>query len=294
MSQLPGPEEIASIRNLSLRAKHIVEGMIAGMHKSPFHGFSAEFLEFRPYLTGEPARKIDWRKYAKTEKPLVRLFEDETNLSATILIDKSASMAFTSGTLSKLEYAKTLAASLAWILVKQKDAVGMAVFDDELRTYVPPASTNVQLKTILSQLQAFEAGASTRCGGVIDRVASGIKKRGMCIVLSDLLDDPEDIIKGFKHLRYKRQDTVVLCIGDPMELGFGGDSVMKIRDMETGKEITLDSSTASEHFHKGISEHHAIFKNAAQELKIDFEIISTAEPFQKALMRIIEKRRRLF
>jgi uncharacterized protein (DUF58 family) len=285
---------MAPVRNLTLRAKLIVEGTIAGLHKSPFHGFSSEFLEYRPYLTGEPARKIDWRKFAKSDKSFVRLYEDETNLSAHILLDKSASMGFGSGPMTKFDYARTLAASFAWILVRQKDAVGMAAFDEEIRWYMPPKSTNLQLKNIISHLETAAPNNQTRCGEVINSAAAMVKKRGLCVVISDFFDDPESIAMGLRHLRFKRQDILALAIADPMELNFSGKSDFRFKDIETGREITVDSQTASEYFNRGFTEHHAALNTICRELKIDFEVVTTAEPFHKSLLRIIEKRRRLY
>jgi uncharacterized protein (DUF58 family) len=290
------PDQMAPVRNLTLRAKMIVEGAIAGLHKSPFHGFSSEFLEYRPYLTGEPARKIDWRKFAKSDKSFVRLYEDETNLSAHILLDKSASMGFGSGrsAMTKFDYARTLAASFAWILVRQKDAVGMAAFDEEIRWYMSPKSTNLQLKNIISHLEIAVPNNQTRCGEVINAAAAMVKKRGLCIVISDFFDDTESIAMGLRHLRFKRQDILALAVADPMELDFGGKSDFRFRDIETGREITVDSQTAAEYFNRGFTEHHAALSTICRELKIDFEVVTTAEPFHKSLLRIIEKRRRLY
>jgi uncharacterized protein (DUF58 family) len=291
------PEHMAPVRNLTLRAKMIVEGTIAGLHKSPFHGFSSEFLEYRPYLTGEPARKIDWRKYAKSDKSFVRLYEDETNLAAHILLDKSASMGFGSraaGGMTKFDYARTLAASFAWILVRQKDAVGLAAFDEEIRWYISPKSTNLQLKNIISYLETSAAENQTHCGDVINSAAAMIKKRGLCIVISDFFDDPESVAMGLRHLRFKRQDILALAVADPMELDFGGKTDFRFKDLETGRELTIDSQTASEYFNRGFTEHHAALGSMCRELKIDFEVVTTAEPFHKSLMKVIEKRRRLY
>jgi uncharacterized protein (DUF58 family) len=288
------PEQMAPIRNLTLRAKMIVEGTIAGLHKSPFHGFSSEFLEYRPYLTGEPARKIDWRKFAKSDKSFVRLYEDETNLAAHIILDKSASMGFGSASMSKYDYARTLAASFAWILIRQKDAVGLVAFDEEIRGYMSPKSTNLQLKNIISFLESSTAQNQTRCGEVINSAAAMLKKRGLCIVISDFFDDPEQIAMGLRHLRFKRQDILAISVADPLELDFGGKSDFRLKDLETGREVVIDSQTAAEYFNKGFSGHHAVLNNICRELKIDFEVVTTAEPFHKSLMRIIEKRRRLY
>jgi len=288
------PEHVAPIRNLTLRAKMIVEGTIAGLHKSPFHGFSSEFLEYRPYLAGEPARKVDWRKYAKSDKAFVRLYEDETNLSAHILLDKSASMGFGSGAVTKFDYARTLAASIAWILVRQKDAAGIVAFDEEIRFYMPPKSTNLQLKNIISYLESSVAERKTRCGAVINSAAAMLGKRGLCVVISDFLDDPESIAMGLRHLRFKRQDILAIAIADPFELNFDGRSDYRLKDLETGREITIDSRTASEYFNSGMAEHRSALTTICRELKVDFEEVSTDEPFHKSLMRVIDKRRRLF
>jgi uncharacterized protein (DUF58 family) len=271
----------------------VVEGTIAGLHKSPFHGFSSEFLEYRPYLHGEPARKVDWRKYAKSDKAFVRLYEDETNLSAHILLDKSASMGFGSGAVTKFDYARTLAASVAWILVRQKDAAGLVAFDEEIRFYMPPKSTNLQLKNIISYLEASRAEHKTQCGAVINSAAAMLKKRGLCVVISDFLDDPESIAMGLRHLRFKRQDILAIAVADPMELDFYGKSDYRLKDLETGREITIDSRTAADYFNTGMAGHRSALIDICRELKVDFEAVATDEPFHKSLMRVIEKRGRL-
>lgn len=289
------PEHLIPIRSLSLRAQCIVEGLIAGLHKSPYHGFSSEFLEYRPYRFGEPARHIDWRKYAKSDKSVVRLFEDETNLYARILLDKSASMQFSSeDIISKFDYARTLAASLAWILIRQRDAVGITVFDEGIETSVYPRSTNIQLKTILSVLEKTEPGKNTNCGTAIGKIAGKIKKRGLCIIISDLFDDPKSIITGLRHLRFKRQEVLVLWILDPLEINFDCSVRLKITDVETNEKLVLDGETAAKYYQMGFTTHKNSIISACIELGVDCEIITTNEIFQKALIRVFEKRRKLF
>jgi uncharacterized protein (DUF58 family) len=288
------PEHIVPIKNLELRARLIVEGTIAGMHQSPYHGFSTEFLEYRPYLPGESTRRIDWRKFAKTDRAVVRLFEDETNLYANILIDKSASMRFASTkTINKYDYARTLAASLALILVRQRDAVGLSAFDETMSFFIAPHSTNIQLKTILAQLDRMEASGATRCGAALSRLAQTLKKRGLCIVISDLFDDPEEIIRGLRHLRFKKQDVIVLRVADPMEWNFNHTASLKLHDLETGETLSLDPVTAARFFNRGVAGHHAAVKKACRELAIDCELILTNEPFHKALVRVLDKRRKM-
>jgi uncharacterized protein (DUF58 family) len=289
------PEHLAPIRNLSLRAKGIVEGTIAGMHKRPYHGFSAEFLEYRPYRTGEAAGRIDWRKYAKTDRSLVRLYEDETNLFAMILLDKSGSMKFRHGSaMTKYDYARTLAASLAWILIRQRDAVGLFAFDSAESLFIPPRSTNVQLSAILSRLDSLEPSGETRCGTSIEQLAQTLRKRGMCIVMSDLFDEPAEIIRGLRHLRFKRQDVMVIRVLDPLEASYVNTGSCNVVDLETGETLLLDGRTASEYFKNGMIEHSRRIEEACRGLRVDSETVVTDEPFVKALVRILQKRRRLF
>jgi uncharacterized protein (DUF58 family) len=289
------PEHLAPIRSLTLRTKAIVEGTIAGLHKSPYHGFSAQFLEYRPYHPGEAAKLIDWRKYAKTGRTVVRLYEDETNLVAWILLDKSGSMAFSSTKgMSKWEYGRTLAASLAWILVRQRDAVGLYAFDNGQHLMVPPRSTNLQLTTLLSRLSNLEPGGATDCGASMERLAVTITRRGLCIVISDLFDDPAAVIRGLRHLRFKRQDVMVLWVLDPLEDEFVNSGALDVRDLETGARVAVDGLTASEFFSSGVLRHRAEIEDACRSLEIGFERVVTNEPFQKALLRILQKRRRMY
>jgi uncharacterized protein (DUF58 family) len=290
------PEHLRPIRNLNLRAKIIVEGLIAGLHRSPYHGFSAEFLEYRPYFAGESIRNIDWRKYARTDRSVVRLYEDETNLYARIMLDKSASMRFgsTGAAMTKYEYGRTLAAALAWICIRQRDAVGLITFDEKIDVSLPPRSTNVQLKNIISQLENSAPSNATRCAAAIDSAARAIHKRGLCVLISDLFDDPESIVQGLRHLRFKRQDIIAIWLLDPMEREFRHDSPLEVRDLESGERVFLDGATAAQYFQSGMGRHRDRIESACKELEIDCETVFTDEPFHRALVRILEKRRRLF
>lgn len=288
------PEHVAPIRNLSLRARMIVEGTIAGLHRSPYHGFSAEFLEYRPYRSGESTRMIDWRAYARTDRTFVRLYEDETNLFAHILLDKSASMGFRgSAAMSKFDYARTLAASLAWILIRQRDAVGLAVFDTSVEAYLPPRSTNVQLRNLIALLDRIEPAGTTSWAASINAVSALIRRRGLTLVISDFFDDPDSIVQALRHLRFKRQEVIVLWIADPLEHRFEVDAPVRVRDLETGEHFELSADIAHEFFDRGMDAHRSRIESACRELAIDLEYVVTDEPFGKALIRILGKRERL-
>ena len=280
------PEHLAPIRNLDLRARLIVEGTIAGLHQSPYHGFSTEFLEYRPYLPGESTRRIDWRKFAKTDRTVVRLFEDETNLYANILIDKSASMKFCSTKImDKYDYARTLAASLALILVRQRDAVGLSAFDETTSCSLAPHSTNIQLKTIMANLTAWKLRRHAVRGRIIP-FAQTLKKRGLCIVISDLFDEPEEIIRGLRHLRFKKQDIIVLRIADPMEQNFKMRPRSRYTILKRVKSSRLTRHCRASSIRE-LPSITPIKKRACQELAIHCGAILTSQPFHKALLRVL-------
>jgi uncharacterized protein (DUF58 family) len=289
------PEHLARIRNLHLAAKLIVEGMNVGIHRSPYHGFSAEFLEYRPYEPGESSRLIDWRKYAKSDATVVRLYQDETNLFAHLLLDTSASMRFASpSNPTKFEYARVLCAALAWLLVRQRDAVGYAAFDAAARLYLPPRSTNVQLRTIISTIDRTLPSGGASCGAAIDALAGRLRKRGLTVVLSDFLDDADTIAHGLRHLRFKRQDVIALWLRDPLERSFALDSPLRLRDLESGATLDLDGGVAGGAFNAGMAAHVRRLEEVCRNLQVDLVHVGTDEPFQKVLTRVLQKRKRMF
>ncbi len=187
------PRTLSRLANLELRARLVVEGFIAGLHRSPYHGFSVEFAEHRQYAPGDELRHVDWKVYGRTDRYYVKRFEEETNLKAYLLVDTSASMGYASpGRMSKFDYAVSLAAALAYLMIRQRDAVGLATFDEGIREYYPPRSTRIYLRSLLSGLQAVRPSGLTGAGKALHQLADRIKRRGLVIVLSDLFDDPDD------------------------------------------------------------------------------------------------------
>ena len=288
------PADIQSVRGLELRARFIVEGMIAGLHKSPFHGFSAEFLEYRPYRSGESVRTIDWRAYARSGRAYVRLYEDETNCPATIALDKSASMDFRRGAaVTKFEYSRTLAAALAWLLHGQRDAVGLAAFDERVTLLLPARATSIHLTTILRGLEQLACSGRTACAASLSAVASHLRKRGLCIIISDLLDDPDTIATALRHIRFKKQDVIVLHVLDPFECGFTTADTLDITDRETGQRLLVRGDVAAQYQREGMAAHCHALEHACRGLQISYERITTDMPFARALLSVIEKRKHL-
>lgn len=287
------PEAVSKLSNMQLRARLVVEGFIAGLHKSPYHGFSVEFTEHRAYIPGDPLKNIDWRVYGRTDKFFVKQFEEETNLKAYLLLDCSGSMGYKSGKVSKLEYGSYLTAALTYLLLQQRDAAGLALFDTKLRSYIPPRSMQGYLNRILSELEKTAPGGETALGTILHSTAERLKRRGLVIVLSDLLDDPEGILSGLKHFRHDGHEVLLFHILDPMERSFAFKGNLRFRDMETGEKIPA----SAEHLIDAYREEFRLFletiEAGCREYKIDYALFDTSEPFDGALMRYVNKRGRM-
>jgi len=213
------PQVVSRLSSMELRARLVVEGFITGLHRSPYHGFSVEFAEHRPYMPGDEIRHIDWKLYGKTDRYYIKQYEEETNLKAYLVVDTSKSMAFaSSGMVPKLEYASCLAASLAYMMIKQQDAVGLALFDEALTSYIPPHATRGYMRQLLIQLQHAQPSGRTGAARALHQVAERIRRRGLVVVISDLLDRQEEVMTALRHFRHKKNEVIVMHVLDPIEL----------------------------------------------------------------------------
>ena len=289
------PSIISKINSLELRARLVVEGFMVGLHKSPYHGFSVEFIQHRPYMQGDSLRDVDWKVYGKTEKFYIKQYEEETNLRSYILLDVSKSMQFSSGNnVSKLEYASTLAAALSYLMMKQQDAFGLTLYSDRIVQYLPPKATKSYLRQILKSLVSVKASDTTNTAACLNSVAEKIKRRGLVIIISDLFDDIDSVISALKHFSYQKNEIIVFQILDPIErnFAFGRDAIFK--DMESEEELTTQPYQIQKAYKLAMEEFIGKIKNECLNSKIDFNIIETSTPFDKALMSYIQKRRRLY
>ncbi|MBW7998422.1 MAG: DUF58 domain-containing protein [Candidatus Glassbacteria bacterium] len=299
MSALTGtrmldPLVISRLENLELIARQVVEGFITGLHRSPYHGFSVEFTDHRPYMPGDERKNIDWKLFAKTDRYYIKQFEEETNLKACILIDTSRSMAFSrEGTLGKDRYAAMLAASLSYLLLRQRDGVGMALYSDRLHEYVAPRARMSQLGLLISKLEAMECGGLTSPLPVYRELAERIRRRGLIVVLSDLLTAPEDTIRSLKYFAHRKHEVIVFHILDPGELGLPGGGEILFRDMETGETLQTHAWQVKEEYDREVAAMVANLRSRCRESLIDYQLVSTATPFDRALYAFLEKRRRL-
>ncbi len=288
------PEVIAKLANMELRARFVVEGFLVGLHKSPYHGFSVEFAEYRQYNPGDPVKNIDWKAYGRTDRYYIKEFEEETNLRSYILLDASGSMAFASeGQMSKLEYASYLAASFAYLMQMQKDAVGLTVFDTKVRDERPPSSTRVHLFELLRLLEKTGAGGDTSTAEVFGSVAQRIKRRGLVLIISDLYDDPEAIINSVKQFRHRGHEVIVFHIVDPVEIEFDFKGETLFTDLESGKRIQTNPWTIREEYQQRFIDYIDRMRMAFEDVQVDYELIDTRKSFDTALMAYLHKRRKL-
>ncbi len=279
---------------MELRARLVVEGFIAGLHRSPYHGFSVEFAEHRPYMPGDEIRHLDWKIYGRTDRFYIKQYEEETNLKAYLIVDSSSSMGYASpGHLPKVQYAAYLAASLAYMMIKQQDAVGLTLFDETINTFLPPHATKAYLKQILVSLDRVKAGNGTVAGRSLHLVAERIKRRGLVIILSDLFDNPDEIIAALKHFRHKKNEVIVMHVLDPLErtFAFGNDATFK--DMETHEQMVTQPWFIQKSYREAMEAFIERYKRECREHHIDYVLLDTQTPFDVALLRYLSKRQRI-
>ena len=288
------PETVALLNSMSLRARLVVEGYIIGHHRSPYHGFSVEFAEHRSYGPGDEIKHIDWKLFGKTDRLYVKRYEEETNLRAHIILDTSKSMLYSSAEVSKLSYANSLAASLSYLMINQQDAVGIAKFSEKIDTFIPPKARPSHLNLILSQLDDKDSGNDTQIGMVLHELADRIKKRGMVILISDLLDKPENIMKGLKHFRHQNQEVIVFHIQDRKESEFDFDTRTKFFDMETGEEIVTEPWHIRSNYNELVSKLESNYKLNCRENLIDYVPLFTDQSLDIGITEYLIKRSKLF
>jgi uncharacterized protein (DUF58 family) len=289
------PEIVASLRNLELIAKMIVEGFLIGLHKSPYHGFSVEFSEHRQYMPGDNIREIDWKVYGRTDRYYIKQYEEETNLKAYILLDVSGSMKYTSSKITKLQYASYLAAAFTYLLIKQRDAVGLVIFSDKIHRFLPPKSSMSYLHFILKELAGVKALENqTIISDTLHVLAEKIKRRSLIIILTEFLyEEPQKILDGLKHFRHYEHEILVFNILDPNDKYFNFKDDTTFVDLETGEKIKTQPFFLQEKYRERINEFYHRLKKDSLDFKIDFQNVLTNESFDKPLLRFLLKRKKL-
>jgi uncharacterized protein (DUF58 family) len=287
------PEIISRLGTMELKARTVVEGFLSGLHRSPYKGFSVEFAEYRQYLPGDDLSTLDWKVYARSDRHYVKKFEEETNLECHLLLDQSASMAYRgSAPMSKLEYGSVLAGSLAFLMHRQRDATGLIAFDEQIRFRLPAASKRGHLHALLLALERLQPGQRSDVARPLHQLAEALLKRSLVVLISDLLDDPEPVIKGLRHLRFRGTDVVVFQVLDPNELTFPFRGASKFRDLETSQEVVADPSTARKAYLRELAGLTLQYDRELRGAGIDYVQLDTSQPLDFALLTYLSARSR--
>jgi uncharacterized protein (DUF58 family) len=290
--QLADPQTLARIARLELRARAVVEGVISGMHRSPHRGSSVEFAQHRDYVPGDEIRHIDWKVYARSDRYHIKQFEEETNLKATLVLDASASMDYkgTTAHLSKREYAAIVAAAIASLFLRQRDAVGLATFDEGVRQFIPAASTSAHMKLLLEMLDKKESRPKTGLGDTFHDLAERIKRRGMLIVLSDLFTDPDEVMRGLQHFRHRKHEVILFHILDRDELTFPFKESAIFAGMEGEEPLTAEPNALRREYLQVFGAYVERLKKGCRELGMDYQQLPTDQPIDVALSRYLAQR----
>lgn len=285
------PKVLSRIGNLDLLARGVVDGFINGLHRAPHFGASIDFAEHRGYVAGDDIRRVDWRLYARTDKYFVKQYDADTNTNFVVLLDISKSMSFGSDGVTKIDYARYLAACLAYMAHRQRDRVGIVTFDEDVVTYVPPSAKHfdVMLHT-LDQAQPVRAG---RLRAPLEKIAEHFKRRSVVALISDLYEEPDEIFEAIKPYRFLGNDLMVFHVLDPAELDFPYKEASRFQDLETGEEVPIVPQSLLAQYRELIGAHVEALRAKFSEIRVDYTLVNTAKPLDDALFKYLANRERM-
>lgn len=284
------PAALARFSLTPLIAKLLVEGFISGLHRSPFHGFSVEFADHREYVPGDDLKFMDWYLYARTDDYYIKRYEEETNLRCHIILDRSASMAYGTTGMTKWDYACFLSSCLGYLMLKQQDAVGLALVGDTPGVMVPPRCRGTHLSQIMQVMMQNPPRGGTDLAGSIEAIVRNIKRRSLVILVSDLIDDPDATLKSIRLIRSHKHDVIVFHVLDPTEIEFNFEGSTLFRDMETNEEMEVDPSAMREGYVEQVRKVLDRFRRSLSEHRIDYEPLDTRQPYDHALWAYLQRR----
>ncbi len=294
VSQYLRPDVVARLGSLELRARMVVEGFITGLHRSPFHGFSAEFSEHRAYRPGDELKHIDWKIYARTDRFYVKQFEEETNLRCLVAVDASASMRYASeGMVSKFDYATSMAAALMYLVLRQRDAAGLAIYNTDVVSYMPPRSKMSYIQDLLRTLGSVTPSQQTGTATSLHHIAERLSRRGLVVIISDLFDSADTILSSLRHFRHDHHDVLVMHVMDPREVDFDLGAASVFKDMETGEELTTQPQMLQRSYQHVVAEFCQTIRRGCFDQNIDYVRLTTSTPFDVALTEYIASRARV-
>ena len=293
-ADLVPPELVHRLEPISLRARLVVEGFLTGLHRSPYHGFSVEFAEHRMYQPGDPLRHLDWKVLGRTDRYYIKQYQEETNLRAMIVLDVSGSMGFKSGgSVTKAEYSRTVAAALIHLLLTQRDAVGLTPFDTAPREILQPRSAITWRDELFASLVRNEPGGETSLGDALHRVAERLGRRGLVILISDLLDDPEPLLEGLHHFRHGGHEVLALQVLDPRELDFGFDRESKFVELESGKSLSANPWQVGDDYRREMRQFLETVRDGCARHRVQHHLLTTDTPVEQALLALLIARQRM-
>lgn len=284
------PVTLSKIANMELRARLVIDGVLSGIHKSPYKGSSIEFLEHKEYSPGNEIKHIDWKVHARTDKYYIKQFEEETNLKCYIFLDTSGSMGYKSTGISKFEYASTLAASLAYLLLKQSDMVGLISFSDKAQQFIPPRSRLTHLHVLLNALTELKTAGKSNISSVLKEFIEKICHRSLIIIISDFFDDTEKIIHQLRYFQFKKNEVVLFHILDPYELTFPFETITFFESMEDDRRILAEPKSIKDRYISEVNRFIKQFKQACFENQIDYWLINSSTPLDQALINFLARR----
>jgi uncharacterized protein (DUF58 family) len=288
------PQTLVRIASLELIARTVVDGFVSGLHRSPHLGFSVNFAEYRAYRPGDDIRKIDWNVYGRTDRLFVKEYEGETNTSIHLVLDCSRSMAYGSRGINKLEYGQFLAASLGYFAFKQRDAVGFISYDDDVRDYIPARGSVGHLNTVLHAIERAHAREKTDFVRSLIQVSERLRRRGIVVVISDLYDEPGNVMDGLRHLVYRGNDVIVFQILDPDELCFDFPDAAQFVDMESRAEMHVIPDFVRQEYRKALHSQITEYERECRKDRMDFSLIDISQPLDSALFSYLARREQLY
>ncbi len=287
------PEQAARLGKLNLIARTVVEGFITGLHRSPHHGFSVEFNEHREYTSGDDLRHLDWVALARTDRYYIKQYEQETNLRAHILLDVSGSMAYGTGDQTKFEYGCRLASMIAYLMVRQQDMVGLVTFDEAIRDHLPPGSTAMHLDRLFTRLEDVTPGNVTAVSKTFHDLAEKIARRGLIIIISDLYDEPAEVMRALRHFRHKKHQVIVFHVLDQAEVDLPFNQLLTFVDMETEEKLQIDAKFIREEYKRQVDEFLARYRSDCSDSAIEYVVATTQTPYDVMLRSYLASRQRL-
>ena len=289
------PRTLDTLKNIEMVARAMVEGTLTGLHRSPYHGFSSEFSEYRKYCPGDAVKHVDWVAYAKTDRYYVKQYEDETNTRTYVVLDRSGSMALGgSGKTHKFNYACYLAAAFIYLMHRQKDAVGLFTYADTIHTYYPAQCSRLHMLSLLSHIESLVPEGRSDAAPCFHRIAEEVRRRSIVLVFSDFFDPNEAFIRSLRHFQHKDCEVILFQVLDPLETDFPFRGLIEFRDLETGEFMELESEDCRETYLTDLQRYIQNMKQVCGRMNMSFETLNTGTAFDRALLAYFHKRERLF